>query len=160
MTEYNYFSNVCPIETMRGENNDETLELIKMLKAARDFITSHKWCPEIKYEYFGGGIGGIIAVFLFQFSSSINDQDEWLWVIEGDVPPAYLVVDSANNPCKALDLYCSTMESWSHCVLSGSSTDNEFPVKALPSAENANMLLNRVNFLRKEVIPWLQAEQS
>lgn len=155
MIDYSYFQNICPLVEMEGECEDETLELVKMYTEAKNFIASHKWCPEIKEEYFGGGIANVVAVFLFRFSSLIKQSDEWLWVIVGDLPSAYLVVDCASTPSHALSVYCEIMESWADCIISGGDISNEYPVRTTPSEENARALQNRIQILRRDIIPWL-----
>jgi hypothetical protein len=75
-----------------------------MMARARDYLAAHRWCESIDAEYFGFGVGGVVAVCLFRVTLTGGDR-EWLWVVEGDVPSAYLVTDRAPTPSTALEVY-------------------------------------------------------
>ena len=152
MTDISYFSNITPIREMQGEDWEDTELLKKMLQEADNYISSYEWCPVIKEKYFGYGIGGIVAVFLYKFVSSINQTDDWLWIVVGDLPSAYLVIDNTNSPMDALKGYCELMEDWANSIKSNGSIDGCYPVKAVPTKENAQLLLNRINFIRREIL--------
>jgi hypothetical protein len=96
-----------------------------------------------------------VALFLFRLQTAINDTDEWLWVVEGDVPSAYFVIDEARDPASALTLYCDMMGEWAEAVLAKSSLDEVFPVDAPATKEHAEMLHSRIEFMRDRVLPTL-----
>ena len=144
---------------MQGDDQEDTEKLAEMSKKADNYITSYRWCPDIKEKYFGFGVGGIFAVFLYRFAlplrwtnGAVTDMDDWLWVIVGDLPSAYLVVDDAPTPGLALGIYCVLMEDWANCILSDNSVENCFPVAASPTKEHAEMLLKRTSWIREEII--------
>ena len=141
-----------PTTHMRGEDDDETSELRTMLDDARRYIQSFAWCAGIEEELFGLGIGGVVAVFLFRIRPA-GAIDEWLWVIAGDLPSAYLVTDRAASPVQALEVYCELMESWIRAVRQGGNLRDVFPVAAAPTSANADLLEKRIVFLRKKTIP-------
>ncbi len=143
---------VVPVEEMTGGDKEDITLLKQMLEEATNYVTSYKWCPEIKERYFGFGVGGIVAAFLFRFSEKI-EGDEFLWVVVGDLPPAYFVVDCAPNPKEALEAYCELMEDWVNAVKNGTSLDDVYPVAVEPTAEHARMLSSRIDSLRKDIIP-------
>src|SRR5256885_471720 len=76
---------------MTGEDAAETEQLREMLARAEAYLRSFQWCPPIAERYIGFGIGGVIALFLFKMERAINNTDEWLWVVGGDLPSAYFV---------------------------------------------------------------------
>ena len=152
MTDESYFTDIIPIQEMQGDDQEDTEMLAKMSQDADNFITSHQWCPVICEKYFGFGIGGLIAAFLYHFDSQINGTDDWLWVIVGDLPSAYLVIDVATSPKEAIELYCELMEDWANNVISDNSIENCFPVAANPTKENAQLLLTRTGFIRREIL--------
>jgi len=49
---------------------------------------------------FGGGVGGIFAVFFFQIRPSRPNVEPWIWIIVGDIPSAYLPSRIAELPEK------------------------------------------------------------
>lgn len=144
---------VVPVEEMRGDCEEDTALLKIMLEEAINYLKSHKWCPEIEKIYFGFGIGKIVAVFLFKFSEKIKGTDEFLWVIVGDLPSAYLVIDNSPSPKEALEGYCEIMEDWVNAVRNSASLKDVYPVKVPPTEEYARMLSSRIESLRSDVIP-------
>ena len=123
-----------------------------MLARAQSYLTSFHWCQGISERYVGVGIGGVLALFLFRLKDP-GEVDEWLWVVEGDLPSAYFVVDEAATPAAALSAYCELMEDWANAVSAGLPLHNVFPVRAPATLENAQMLQTRVAFMRREIIP-------
>jgi hypothetical protein len=146
-------NNLLPTELMRGEDSDETELLKQMLEEAADYVSDFEWCPAISSTFWGFGVGGVVAVFLFEFDSEVKGTDRYLWVIVGDIPCAYLVTDAAPNPEEALGEYCQLMEEWANAILEGSPSPHVFPVSAPPTRQYAEMLLSRLGFIRKEIIP-------
>lgn len=145
---------VVEIGKMHGEDEDDTSLLIALHQQAENYIRSFIWCLGIRESYFGVGIGGVIAAFLFRIAPKAP-ADEWLWVITGDIPPAYLVTDSAADPIEALQRYCEVMEEWVNAVRAGGSMDGVFPVAAPADEAHASTLAGRLAMLREDIIPQL-----
>jgi len=152
MIDKSYFSDIIPIHEMQSDCQEDMEMLKKMSLDADDFITSYRWCPAVKEKYFGWGIGLIVAVFLYHFDSLINQTDDWLWVIVGDLPSVYLVTDAATSPMEALEHYCELMEDWANNIMSDNTIDGCYPVSVAPTKEHAKMLLSRTEFIRKEFL--------
>lgn len=138
---------------IRGDSAQDTSELKKMALAARNYISSFKWCPAINELFLAYGVGGVVAVFVLHFSKKIDDRDDYLWVVAGDLPSAYLVPDKISTAKQALVAYCDLMNTWTKSVLEKQSLDNAFPVAVNPTRENALALQKRIDFLRKRIIP-------
>jgi hypothetical protein len=149
---------LIPAERIVGDDVEDTELLQQMLREATDYLKSFRWCPPIEQVYLGCGVGGIVAVFLFHFRERIQGTDEWLWVVVGDLPSAYLVVDGADNPVAALEGYCGLMEDWANAVLGGKPLDDVFPVEAKATSDNAKLLLRRTDFIRTQLLPDWRAD--
>lgn len=147
---------VKPTNEMIGQDESDTKLLREMLQRAEAYVKSFKWCPTIVGRFFGCGVGGVVAVFLFRFATKISDTDDLLWIVVGDVPSAYLVTDDAADAASALLVYCNLMEAWARTVLDGSSQDQVFPVAAPATPESADMLLSRIRFIRERIVPACQ----
>jgi hypothetical protein len=143
---------LTPVANMSGSDTDETLQLRAMLEEATQYLRSFHWCRGIANTYFGLGIGGIVAVFLFEIDGD-PEVDRYLWVVVGDLPSAYFVTDLAPTPVDALSEYCTLMQQWARAAAAGGSLDGAFPVAAAATEANANQLLKRIHFLRTQVIP-------
>ena len=137
---------------MTGENSDERAELQAMLVEARAFLGGFEWCIDIKECYFAIGVGGIVAVFLFSIVPEGDDTDDWVWVVVGDLPPAYIDVDTCPTPVSALDGYIGAMWEWVGAVRGGRPVDDLIPVNAPSTREYAEMLASRLDFLDREIL--------
>ena len=84
---------VVPLSQMKGDDEEENRLLQEMSKRAQRYLSGFKWCESILDFYFGDGVGGVFAVFFARIKPASPEIDEWLWVIIGDIPPAYLVTD-------------------------------------------------------------------
>jgi hypothetical protein len=146
-------SKVTPATEMRGDSDQDTALLKQMLKEAEAYLCSFDWCESIAESYFGLGIGGVVAVSLFRIVPKQKAVDEWLWVVGGDLPPAYLVTDDNPTPASALEAYVAEMSAWADAVEKGQSVDDLIPVNVPPTRENAQQLRKRLTFLSEKVIP-------
>jgi hypothetical protein len=151
------FTRVVPVDQMRGDDDEDTALLKGMATVARDYLSSFAWCSRIIRQWFGTGVGGVVAVFLFEMASSNDDVPPFLWVVVGDVPPAYLVTDDNETPTDALGAYLEEMRVWVERVREGGSLEDVIPVNAPPSRENADALEVRLNMIETEI---LQTEEA
>ena len=150
------FSKVVPASRLKGEDEQETTELKKMLREASTYLESFRWCKTIKAAYMGIGIAGVVGVFLFRIQPAKPDVDEWVWVIVGDLPPAYITVEDAPNPASALDAYIGAMEGWVKAAKTGKSVEDVIPVNVPATRENAEQLESRLRFLDREILAHYQ----
>jgi hypothetical protein len=146
---------VVPVQQRKGEDEGDKRLLDIAFDEASSFIRQFSWCKGVKEAYFGLGVGGVVAAFLFRIVP-IDKNDEWLWVIIGDLPSAYLVTDEASNPSAALRVYCKMMEEWIQSVRDGKSLDDVFPVNVPPTNQNADLLAKRIALLRDEILPSIE----
>jgi len=142
---------VVPIKQMRGDSTKDTRLLKGMHQEAREFLASFEWCGGIKEEFFGLGVGGIVGVFLFRIRPKAN-ADEWIWVVVGDLPPAYLAAVEFPNPACALEGYIGAMREWVDAVKRGKNVDELIPVNAAPTTANAKELASRLKFLKEKIL--------
>lgn len=141
-------------DSIEGEDERDTALLRNMAGEAIGYITSFPWCPRVEQIRLGLGVGGVVAVFRVEFSDRIQGTgDKALWVIVGDLPSAYLVVNEGDLPINALSTYCDLMRDWANAVIAGGDRANVFPVDANPTRQNANDLQSRIEFLRREILP-------
>ena len=146
------FSRLVSAEKMSGDSKKDTRLLRDMYKEACEYLLSFKWCKSIRRAWFGRGVGGIYAVFLFEIAPNSKKVDKLLWVIIGDMPSAYLVIDESSTPLAALRNYAELMQEWVDTVKAGKSTDECIPVNVPATLEYANLLQRRLKFIRKEFL--------
>ena len=151
------FSRMKSLDSIEGEDVEDTNILKEMAIEAREFVSSHEWCDHVDSVHLAYGIGGVVAVFLVQITPHSDDVDKCLWVVVGDVPPAYIVVDDNPTAADALDAYCSEMEAWVEAVDKGASVDELIPVNAPPTPEHAEQLGGRLKYIRSRILPLARA---
>jgi hypothetical protein len=61
--------------------------------------------------------------------------------------------DDARTPDVALKLYCAIAQDWADTVLEGRDLSDSYPIPVAPTREHAKMLLGRIDFIRKKLIP-------
>jgi hypothetical protein len=145
---------LVPAARAEGDDPEDTRRLRTMLAVAERYLLRHAWCDAVTESYFGVGIGGVVAAFLFRIAPP-RSADEWLWVVVGDLPPAYLVTDRIERPVDVLVVYCELMQDWVDSVLDDASDRDVFPVDAPRDVHHAELLAKRIRSLREEVIPTL-----
>jgi hypothetical protein len=150
---------VIPIEQLFGEDEEETQLLRSMAEQAEAYLTRFPWCQSIKAKYFGAGVGKVLAVFLFNIVPSRANVDEWVWVVVGDIPPAYLVIDECKSPSSVLVAYIREMRRWIQLALQGRTSSEVIPVNVPPTAEWAGKLKKRMDFLQENILPRFQEDE-
>lgn len=131
-----------------------------MAQEAQDYLESFNWCKGVREAYFGGGYGGVIAVFLFRISPSGPEVDEWLWVVVGDLPPAYLVTDVSKTPSQALVSYVREMSNWIELIKRGRRTEDVIEVNLAATWENAAALEERLKIISEAIVPEFEAKEA
>ncbi len=152
MTNKIDFSALVPMDELSGEDEKDTRLLRRMGEEAKQYLLSFQWCKAIENGWFGYGVGEIVAVFLFEIVPATVDIDKFLWVVIGDLPPAYLVVDESPTALDALRTYVELMEEWIAAVRAGKSTEDCIPVNTPATLENAEALERRLAFLKREFL--------
>lgn len=131
---------------------EDVAEMNSMYQEAREFLEFYDWCAEIRESYVGMLYPGIVAIFLFKIVPARQDVDEWIWVIVGDLPPAYLTTDGCPNPATALDGYIGAMLEWVDAAQKGKSVSELIPVNVPATKENGDMLKRRLDFLNEKIL--------
>ena len=145
-------SKVVPADLMQGTDAEETAGLKELLDEATAYLKSFTWCRDIKKAYLGIGIPPILGVFLFEIVPARKGVDDKVWVIVGDLPPAYITTEESPNPATALDSYIGAMEDWVEAARAGRSVEGLIPVNVPPTEENTRRLESRLRFLDKEIL--------
>lgn len=127
-------------------------EIAPWLDEASSYISGFKWCGGVERAFLGLFYHGILAVFLFRITPAIDGVDVWLWVVVGDLPPAYLVCDECPNPACALDGYVAEMRKWAVAANKGETVERLIPVDVQPTQENAQMLAARLDYIEKRLL--------
>jgi hypothetical protein len=105
-------SGLVPVTDIAGEDEEDTVLLREMSEEAKNYISSFSWCGAILESYFGGGVGKIFAVFFFHIRPSRPTVDSWIWIVVGEIPPAYLPFEDCQSPFEVFWTYIDGMSRW------------------------------------------------
>lgn len=129
-------------------------------REALGFINRFTWCASVEEFYEGIQVPGVIGVFLVNVHPARPDVDDWLWIVVGDLPPAYLVADGNPTPDDAIKGYIEEMRRWVEAAHEGKPVDELIPVNAPPTEEYADMLGRRLRTLEEHFFPAAHALRS
>jgi hypothetical protein len=138
------------------ESKAELERLALLRHEAEQFLRGFRWTPPIAELTLAFGVAPIAALFLARFERGIPGEgngDTEVWVMVGNLPPAYFVVDECPQPAAALEVYCELMEDWADNVIAGADLSASYPVTVEPTIEHAHMLKGRIEFIREKLIP-------
>jgi len=141
-----------------GRNIDydsgEEVEGLRALQAeARAFVERDSWAPPIADLVLAFGVAPIIALFLVKFENPTAPEDAERWAVVGNLPSMHFETDDTPTPALALRLYCAIVQDWADNVLEGRDLSDSYPIDVAPTREHAEMLLGRIDFIRRELIP-------
>ena len=132
--------------------NIKDAEVRELADEAKSFVASHDWCEKVTAVRLAWAVAGVVGVFEVDLKPDRSGVDSTLWVVVGDIPPAYLVQDEAPTWREVLRVYVAEMSRWVHAVKRGLPLDDLIPVAAEPSLEHAEMLAGRLAFIESEII--------
>ena len=135
------------------ESKDE-VEAIQVLTAeAHAFVNSYRWTPPIESLTLAFGVAPILGLYLMRFEPGGKPEDRERWVVVGDLPSMHFETDDAPEPWLALKLYCAIAQDWADNVLAGRDLSDSYPIPVEPTRKYAEMLLDRIAFIRTKIIP-------
>jgi hypothetical protein len=123
-----------------------------MAQDAISFLTSQPWCTGVSKLELGWATAGVLGVFQATIDPARPEVDSILWVVVGDLPSAYVVLDEAPTWRDALERYVEEMSRWVVAVRAGEPLDEVIPVAASPTPAHAEMLASRLAFIRERIL--------
>ena len=133
------------------EEIEEFRKIIELSEQGKLYLENFSWCKRIVKCWYDFGIYDKLGVFLYNIEPSNKDVDDFIWVIIGDLPTVYLD-KSVKTGNEALKIYCDLMLEWIENVNNNSSLDDCYPVNIEPNIENAELLLKRIDFIKREYL--------
>ncbi|MGO9590696.1 MAG: hypothetical protein ACLP3K_11720 [Candidatus Acidiferrales bacterium] len=156
-------SELVPARDIAGDDEEDTALLRKMLEWARRYVSSFSWCEAVLDSFFGGGVGGVFAVFFFHIRPARASVDPWLWVMVGDIPSAYLGIRDCGSAAEAFREYIRGMKKWVELARKGQTGTAEEgvpPVNVPATPEEAEILDQRLNTLKLVIKPFFEDEEN
>ena len=135
------------------ESQDEAEAILELTAQANAFVNSFRWTPPVETLTLAFGVGPMLGLYLMRFAPGGKPEDRERWVVVGDLPSMHFETDITPEPWLALELYCAIAQDWAENVRDGRDLSDSYPINVAPTAEHAQMLLDRIDFIRTEIIP-------
>jgi len=127
-------------------------ELISLYKQAESYLKGFKWCKEIKSAKVYTNLGRIFCIFLFEIENIESNEDNFLWVVAGDIPTMYLDVFGSKTTKEVVTMYVVLAEDWINGIKTGEGVDECYPFNAEPTLELAELLEKKTSFMKTTLI--------
>ena len=127
-------------------------DVAELAAKAREFLTQERWVKRITGGRVGYAVPGAFGVFEFGIETEHADIPPRVWVVAGDLPPAYFPSDDDPTWQAALDSYVWQMQRWVDAVRGGEPVDDLIPVDVAPTRDHAELLASRLELLRRWVL--------
>jgi hypothetical protein len=127
-------------------------EVAALAAKARGFLAQQHWVKRITGGQVGYAVPGAFGVFQFRIEPERADIPSELWVVAGDLPPAYFASDDDPTWEAALDSYIWQMQRWVDAVRAGQPVEDLIPVDVAPTPDHAELLASRLDLLRRRVL--------
>jgi hypothetical protein len=137
---------------MTSEPSLRGADVPTLTQAAERFLARQSWCAQVQNVTRVFAIAGVLGVFRCTLLPSNPKADIMVWVIVGDLPPAYIVHEPGDSWQDALIGYVDEMDEWVRAVQNGTSLDDVIPVNGAPTLDNAAMLASRLDFIRTRLL--------
>ncbi|MDR6969261.1 hypothetical protein J2X31_003288 [Flavobacterium arsenatis] len=134
-------------------SDKEDIEIHILYQEAEAYLLSHAWCDNVYEAWIGAQWDNILAIFLFKIKPNQEHIDQYVWLIVGDIPPAYIDIESAVDIKEALEGYIFIMKDWVQAVYKNESIEDYYPIEVPPTYEYAEMLEKRLMFIEEKMLP-------
>ena len=135
-------------------NNDVEFyqEVVALHKEAENYLLGFKWCAETKGSFLYNNYGKIFCIFLFEITNTQSSEDNFLWIIVGDIPPMYLDSYGPRTTREVVEDYIGLSEDWINHIKAEKGVDGCYPFNVEPTIEMAELLEKKVLFMKNELL--------
>lgn len=145
-------SQMMSLDELKNSDIEDVDLLLQLADEAMLYVKSHSWCKEILEIYFDRGWGDMVAVFYITIKPNGDNVDNSIWVIVGDLPPAYFDPINCKNGAQALEGYVDCMQEWVRRVYNGENVDDVISVNVPTEKKYAQMLEARLQIIKDEIL--------
>lgn len=118
-------------------------------EGAQALLLRFFWCKRILRAEVGFALPGRFGVFHFHIEAARPGVPESLWVVFGDLAPAYFAGPQLVDWRAVLAVYVDRVQRWAADVLKGGDGEDILPIQPPNDAATAMALLKRLDVLRE-----------
>lgn len=145
--------NMLLIDDLPSSDIEHLDEVVKLSERAREYLGSMSWCRKIVNGWLDYACGYILAIFYFEIVPAGPGIPRFVWIITGDLPPAYMDGEFHPTGRDALNAYVDEMQGWIDRVLDGRPLDDDIiAVNVPPDRVWAERLQKRLDLIRTYVL--------
>lgn len=137
---------------MKPVSEIEDPKVAAFARQAERFLADFRWCRRVIEAEVAWAAAGLLGVFRVRIDPAREDIDEVVWVVTGDLPPAYLAYDPRETWQDALRSYVGEMQRWVEAAKAGKTVSRVIAVNVAPTPENAGRLESRLVFIRTHLL--------
>ena len=142
---------------LRIEDIDPTVEffdeVVSLIKESKEYLGRQKWCKSIQRGWLFTNIGYAVNIYLYEIENEQSPEDNFLWIMVGDLPPIYLDTYNVKSTKEVIEIYVDLANDWIQHARTGQSLDECFPFEAANSHQLITMLESRTRRLQNEILP-------
>ncbi len=127
-------------------------EVAVLHQEAENYLLGFRWCKKINNSFLYTNLGSTFCIFLFEILNSQSSEDNFLWVIVGDIPPMYLDVYGPKTTKQVVEDYIDLAEDWINHIENKKSVVDCYPFNAEPTIEVAELLDKKILFMKQSLL--------
>lgn len=144
---------IYPIKTTElQENLDFYSEVILMQERATQYLQGFPWCKAVIASSLYFNLGEKLCVFLYEIDNAASKDDNFLWVVVGDLPPMYLDIYGPKNTVHVLADYVDLAKKWISVIEASLPVTDCYPFNIAPTMEMAVLLKQRVVLIENAIL--------
>lgn len=141
------------VKSEKSFSNSDIKDIEKLAEMATEYLKAQTWCEQILKQFYCATWNDLFGIFYFEIAPSTINVDKNVWIVVGDVPPAYIDIESAQNECEVIESYIYIMRNWVDAVENNGNIANCFPINVPPTREFSEMLKIRLTLIEDEILP-------
>ena len=145
--EFRQRMGVVPIALMLGADPEDTFALKRTYSKARSILSDLPFVERIEEAWFGGGLGEIVAVFLFRFQ--FENDSHYGWLVCGDIPWLFAPTIDSRSSKAILELYLDRVREWNR----NGGTEPEYCFIGTYHPDLTDELERRLQFIEDQILP-------
>ncbi|MEO7312772.1 MAG: hypothetical protein ABIX01_20480 [Chitinophagaceae bacterium] len=141
------------IGEIANDDFEYTDDIERLYDESVRYLNSHNWCDKVVQGWLAASWGYLVCIFFFKIGPSLeSNADTEVWVVAGDLPTAYIDIESASSVNEVLEGYVFLMKDWIEHVQNGKPVTECYPISIEPTIEYAGMLSSRIQIIEDDFI--------